>query len=117
MTYPNEMPQPQDGDAFPQGSDRRFAVAERYGEPDNHLVWAILSTVLCCVPLGIVSIVKSVSVGKLWAQGDYVGAQQAAEDARKWAVWSAVIGCVLVGLVFVLFIAMSAVSTSVEVTP
>ena len=27
--------------------------------PDNNLVWAILCTVLCCLPLGIVSIIKS----------------------------------------------------------
>lgn len=30
--------------------------------PDNNLVWAILSTVLCCLPLGIVAIIKSTQV-------------------------------------------------------
>ncbi len=30
--------------------------------PDNNLVWAILCTVLCCLPLGIVAIIKSTKV-------------------------------------------------------
>jgi hypothetical protein len=30
--------------------------------PDTNLVWAILCTVLCCLPLGIVSIIKATSV-------------------------------------------------------
>ncbi len=34
--------------------------------PDNNLVWAILVTVFCCLPLGIVSIVKSSQVNTLW---------------------------------------------------
>ena len=33
--------------------------------PDNNLVWAILSTVLCCLPLGIVAIIKSTLVSVL----------------------------------------------------
>ncbi|MFT4848454.1 MAG: hypothetical protein ACI83B_000985, partial [Sediminicola sp.] len=52
--------------------------------PDNNLVWAIVSTVLCCWPLGVVSIIKSAKVNTLWAQGDYEGAQKSADDAKKW---------------------------------
>ena len=68
--------------------------------PDNNLVWAILSTVLCCLPLGIVSIIKSTSVNTLWAQGQYDEARKAADDAKKFAMWSA--GAALV--VWVLYI-------------
>ncbi|MDR2764224.1 MAG: CD225/dispanin family protein [Tannerella sp.] len=38
--------------------------------PENYLVWAILTTVLCCFPLGIVSIINSSNVSTLYAQGD-----------------------------------------------
>ena len=31
-------------------------------KPDNNLVWAILATVLCCLPFGIVAIIKSTQV-------------------------------------------------------
>ncbi len=57
--------------------------------PDNNLVWAILCTVLCCLPLGIVSIIKATKVNELWALGDVAGAQKAADDAKKWAIWGA----------------------------
>ena len=60
--------------------------------PDNNLVWAILCTVLCCLPLGIVAIIKSTKVKELWLQGDHAGAQKAADDAKKYSIWGMVAG-------------------------
>ena len=57
--------------------------------PENNLIWAILCTVMCCMPLGIVSIVKATSVEKLWYQGQHAEAEKAAADAKKWAMWGA----------------------------
>jgi predicted secreted protein len=65
-------------------------------QPNNNLVWAILTTLFCCLPLGIVSIVKSTQVSGLWAQGQYAEAQKAADDAKKWAMWSAIVGAVVI---------------------
>lgn len=45
-----------------------------YPKPDNNLVWAILSTFLCCMPFGIVSIVFAAQVDGKYAMGDYAGA-------------------------------------------
>lgn len=67
--------------------------------PDNYLVWSILVTLFCCLPLGIVAIVKSSQVNGLWAQGQYGEAQAAAETAKKFVMWSVVAG--VVWLVFV----------------
>ena len=51
----------------------------------NYLVQAILVTVFCCLPFGIVSIVYAAQVnGKLEA-GDIAGARQASANARTWA--------------------------------
>jgi hypothetical protein len=63
--------------------------------PDNNLVWAILSTVLCCLPLGVVAIVKSTQVSGLWTQGRFAEAQKAADDAKKFAMWGAIAGVVV----------------------
>lgn len=63
-------------------------------QPDNYLVWSILVTLFCCLPLGIVAIVKSTQVSGLWAQGRYAEAQAAADSAKKFVmcrlsqVWS-----------------------------
>lgn len=57
-------------------------------KPSNFLVWAILSTIFCCLPFGIVSIVYASKVDGLWYAGKYVEAQDAASKARTWFWWS-----------------------------
>ena len=64
-------------------------------QPSNHLVFAILTTLFCCLPLGIVSIVKASQVNGLWAGGRYAEAQQASDSAKKWAMWSLILGIVV----------------------
>jgi hypothetical protein len=60
--------------------------------PANYLVWAILSTVFCCLPLGVVSIVFAAQVNSKWYAGDVAGARDASEKAKNFAMWSAVAG-------------------------
>jgi len=71
--------------------------------PDNNLIWAILCTVLCCLPLGIVAIVKSTKVKELWALGDHAGAEKAAADAKKYSIWGAVISVAFLIIYFIIF--------------
>ena len=80
--------------------------------PDNYLVWAILTTVFCCLPLGIVSIVYSTKVSGLWSQGRYAEAQAAADNAKKWAIISAIVGAVVGVIVVILFFFMFTVGVS-----
>lgn len=70
----------------------QIKVNEVSTPPDNHLAYAILSTILCCWPIGIFSIIKSTKVNSLWQQGDTAGAQKASEDAKKFAIYAAVAG-------------------------
>lgn len=70
--------------------------------PDNYLVLAVLSTVLCCMPLGIVSIIKSSNVNKKWAMGDYEGAQKASRDAKKYAIYGAASGVIFMVIMTIL---------------
>lgn len=60
--------------------------------PPSNLVWAILSTVLCCIPLGIVSIVYASQVESEWNMGRHERAWRKSNLARNWAIAAAVIG-------------------------
>ena len=51
----------------------------------NHLVWAILVTIFCCLPFGIVSIVYAAQVNGMVAAGNIDGARQASQNAKTWA--------------------------------
>ncbi len=68
----------------------------------NNLVWAILSTLFCCLPLGIVSIINAAKVNGLLAAGDIAGARDAADKAKKWAIYAAVAGIIVTVLYIVL---------------
>jgi Interferon-induced transmembrane protein len=89
-------PPPPSGGAYPPPGG---------AQPNNNLVWAILTTLFCCLPLGIVSIVKSTQVSGLWAQGQYAEAQKAADDAKKWAMWSAIVGAVVIVVYLIIALA------------
>ncbi|GAA4551035.1 CD225/dispanin family protein [Amycolatopsis samaneae] len=109
MTY--QYPPP-----YPPGGQQPYGGYPNYGPPpDNNLVWAILATVLCCLPLGIVAIVKSSQVNSLWFQGMHVEARKAADDAKKWAMWSAIsIGIILLLYVIFIVVMLVIVGTSVK---
>jgi hypothetical protein len=51
----------------------------------NYLVQAILTTVFCCLPFGIVSIVYAAQVNGKVAAGDHAGALESSRSARMWA--------------------------------
>lgn len=82
-------------------------------KPDSNLVWAILTTLLCCLPFGIVAIVYASKVDSLYAAGQYAEAQQASDNAKKWSILAAVVGAlVIVGyIVLVVFMGVFAGSS------
>ena len=79
--------------------------------PPNHLVWAILSTLFCCLPLGIASIVFAAQVNSKYAAGDVAGAQESSKKARTFALWATIIGVVL-GILYVLLVVVLGVAGS-----
>jgi Interferon-induced transmembrane protein len=54
----------------------------------NYLVWAILATVLCCLPAGIPAIVYAAQVNGKLQIGDLAGAQLASKNAKMWCLIS-----------------------------
>jgi len=79
--------------------------------PPNHLVWAILSTLFCCLPLGIASIVFAAQVNSKYTAGDYAGAQESSRKARSFALWGTIIGLVL-GALWLLAVVVLGVGSS-----
>ena len=104
--YAGAQAQYQNAQQYQQPYQQPYQQAYQPGQqppmkPDNNLVWAILSTILCCLPLGIVAIVYASKVDGLYNQGDYAGAQEAADNAKKWAMWGAIISIVFLVLYFI----------------
>ena len=52
-------------------------------KPPSYLVWAILTTLFCCLPFGIASIVFAAQVDSKYNPGDLAGSQQASDRARS----------------------------------
>lgn len=59
-------------------------------KPPSYLWLAILSTLLCCLPFGIVSIVYAAKVDDRWAMGDHQGAYRNSQKAKMWGIASVV---------------------------
>jgi hypothetical protein len=76
------------------------------GKPDNNLVMAIIVTVLCCLPLGVVAIIYASKVDSLWASGKYDEAKAMASKAKQWSIYS-VIGFVVVLILYVMLFGLS----------
>ncbi len=60
--------------------------------PPTNLVWAIITTVLCCLPAGIVAIVYALKVTNKYQQGDIEGAKRASETGAWWCIASIILG-------------------------
>lgn len=76
-----------------------------YFMPETYLPWAILSTVLCCMPLGIIAIIHSAKVSSAYKAGDYITAQEASEKAKKWVISTTIVGAFW--YFFILYISLS----------
>ncbi|MEM9000508.1 MAG: CD225/dispanin family protein [Bacteroidota bacterium] len=68
-------------------------------KPDNYLVWAILSTVFCCLATGIASIIYASKVNEAYARGEYAEAEKASKNAKMWALAGAGIS-VLIWIIY-----------------
>lgn len=70
----------------------RFAAAPAI---ENYLIPAVLVTLCCCLPGGIVAIVYAAQVNSKAAAGDIAGAMEASRKAKLWTWISAGAGIVI----------------------
>lgn len=71
-------------------------------KPNNNMALAIFTTICCCLPLGIVAIIKANSVDSLFAMKQYDAAYLAANDAKKWSLIG-IIGSLVIWIIYILF--------------
>lgn len=79
-----------------QQAEQQQAPAEPC--PPTNLVWAIIATVLCCIPAGIVAIYYSLKVTNKYREGDIEGAKRASETGAWWCIAAIVLGIILLPL-------------------
>ena len=61
----------------------------------NHMVWAVLSTICCCLIGGIISIVYASKVNARLARGDIDGAWAASRTAKLWIIVNVIVASVV----------------------
>ena len=72
-------------------------------KPDNHMALAIFTTICCCLPLGIVAIIKANSVDSLYIGKQYTAAIMAANEAKKWSYWG-IFSSLIIWIIYLLFL-------------
>ena len=83
-------------------------------EVQNYLIPAILSTIFCCLPLGVVSIIFATQVNSKVAAGDIAGAAEASRKAKMFmfiAVGAGVLSWVCAIVLWILAFGMAALSS------
>jgi hypothetical protein len=66
--------------------------------PNSHMVQAIIATLLCFLPFGLVAIIHAGKVDGAHARGDYGEASRRSEAAKHWVNYSVIVAVVLVVL-------------------
>ena len=66
---------------------------------------AILSTIFCCLPFGIVSIIFAAKVDNYWNAGNYIDSEEASRKARGWMIASIVTG-LIISILYVILMAI-----------
>ncbi|MBI4559146.1 MAG: CD225/dispanin family protein [Candidatus Hydrogenedentes bacterium] len=72
----------------------------------TYLAPAILVTLFCCLPFGIVAIVYAAQVSGRMAGGDYIGAAELSRKAKMWCWVSFGIGLAFIVLYVVFIVAV-----------
>ena len=76
-------------------------------KPNNYLALSIITTVMCCMPLGVVSLIKSTKVDGLYHEGKYQEAEETSKSAKNWAM-AGIISTVVFFVLYFFFIILVA---------
>lgn len=77
-------------------------------KPDSHLGLAIFTTLCCCLPLGIVAILKANDVDKLYNTKQYEAAVAASDSAKKWCMYGIICSLIANAIWIIIYVAIGA---------
>lgn len=77
-------------------------------KPSSHLGLAIFTTLCCCLPFGIVAIIKASKVSDYYVMGQYQAAQMASNEAKKWSTIALLVGAIGYVLYIIYMVAFGA---------
>ncbi|HEY0004025.1 MAG TPA: CD225/dispanin family protein [Pyrinomonadaceae bacterium] len=80
------------------------------GNIPNYLVPAILVTLFCCLPTGVVSIIYASQVSGKVAAGDIQGAMAASKNAKTWMFVSMGLWVVLIVVYIIMMVLLGGLS-------
>ena len=110
------VPPPYEGPRQPEGVPPMYTMPPGTELPPRHphepmpptfMVWAIVATICCCLPAGIVAIIFSSKVSTKYFSRDYEGARKASERAQIWIIISIVLGIISNALYIPMMLMMS----------
>jgi hypothetical protein len=104
-------PPQQDTQSSQPGMQTSYAPQSAQASVPNYLVQAILTTIFCCLPFGIVSIVYAAQVNGKVAAGDHAGALESSRSARMWA-WIAFGSGLVLGVGYLILVVVGAIAQS-----
>lgn len=87
-----------------QRSNPGTSESKPLSRPNNYLLWAILVTIFCCLPFGVVGIVYALKVDSAWDEGLYGTAGEYSKKARNWTLWGAIISVLIYVIYFVVIV-------------
>lgn len=80
------------------GAQQQYYNAPNNGSfvpsPPSYMALAVFTTICCCLPFGIVAIIKANEVSHYYALGQYDAALLASADAKKWSVVALICGLI-----------------------
>ena len=101
-------PQPQQGYApQPQQGYAGYAPQPQQSyipQPESHLGLAIFTTLCCCLPFGIIAILKSNKVGEYYNLKQYDAAIAASNETRKWCIYGIISYFVIGAIIGIIYI-------------
>lgn len=86
--------------------------------PKNHIAFAVLTTLFCCLPFGIISLIYAIQVNISANSGNFEMAEFSSEKALFWgkvALWCGAALYIVNSLFFLLPLALAAIANLIQI--